>query len=441
MDRRDFLRRGAGALAGAGAAGELALSTEAEASTSQFFRGPAGEPGRRADAWVGLNRGHLTANFQKVKERAGGGPVMAVVKADAYGHGLVAVAQTLAQAGADAFLVANTQEAVALKNAEVQQPVLHFGRVFAGAAELIIDSGIEQMVDSRDAVSSLVAAAAMQQAEAVVHVHVDTGLGRMGVPWPQAGELLEYVGSRSRVRIAGVSTALTEDPEFDRVQVGRLREIVAAARAGGIDVGRVHAASSAAIFADPDAHLDMVRPGIALYGHYPSVGSRQRDADVGLQPVLGLRARVVQVKRLEQGDSAGYHRAYVAERPQTIAVLPIGHSDGYPPQAAAGGGYAWIRGARCPFVGGIDANHCKVLLPEELGVQAGELATLISTGAEQSPFGSATEPTNVDAGADPFGGPPTADMVATWAGISVYKVLMGINPKIPRVYERQRRRR
>lgn len=438
MDRRDFLRAGAGAIAGVGVAGELA--SPAEATTSQFFRGPPGEPGRRSDAWVGLNRGHLTANFQKVKERAGGRPVMAVVKADGYGHGIVPVAQTLAQAGADAFLVTNTQEAVALKNAEIEQPVLHFGRAFGGAGELIIQHGIEQMVDSRDAVSPLVAAAAMQQAEVVVQVHVDTGLGRMGVPWQQAGELIEYVGSRSRVRLAGVSTALTEDPEFDRVQVGRLQAIVEAARSSGIEVGRVHAASSAAVFADPDAHLDMVRPGIALYGHYPSDTSRERDADVGLQPVMGLRARVVEVKRLEQGDSVGYHRIHVAEGPQTIAVLPVGHSDGYPPEAAAGGGYAWIRGARCPFVGGIDANHSKVLVPEDLGLQIGEVATLIATGAERDPFGAASEPASVEQGADPFGGPPTADMVAAWSGTSVYRVLMRINPKLPRVYEGQRRR-
>lgn len=438
MDRRSFVRLGAAAAAGV-AGTELAASPIAAASLNQRRQAPSVEPGRRSDAWVGLNFDNLAANYQRVRARAGGRPVMAVVKANAYGHGLVPVARALSAAGAQAFLVSNTQEAMALRLAGVERPILHFGRVFGGAGELVVEHGIEQMVDSVNAVSDLVAAAAMHRTEATVHVHIDTGLGRMGVPWQQAGDLLEYVGGRSRVRIGGVSTTLTEEPYFDAMQIERLVDTCKGATAAGIAIGRRHAASSAALLAMPEAHLDMVRPGITLYGHYPSEAARERDADLGLKPVLGLRARVVEVRNLVQGDTLGYHRVYVARHPQTIAVLPVGYADGYPPEVATGGGHVWIRGARCPLVAEMSSTHCFVLLPDGLGIQPGELATLIATGDERTPFDAPTESQSIEVGADPFGGPPLAHMVAAWAGISVYQLLIRLNPKLPRTLERRRR--
>ena len=177
MKRRDLLRSGVGAVGAGLVAGSTGI---ASATTPAQFGFSRGAPGRRFDAWVGVNVANLSSNLALVRERANGRPVMAVVKADAYGHGLVPIAQTLADAGADAFMVANTQEAVALREAEIEIPILHFGRVFGPGAELIIEHRLEQMVDSRDALSALVAGAAMQQSEAVVHVHVDTGLGRVG---------------------------------------------------------------------------------------------------------------------------------------------------------------------------------------------------------------------------------------------------------------------
>lgn len=438
MKRRDLLRSGVGAV-GAGLLSRSAAAASnatTGSTTGQLFGGRAA-PGRRFDAWVGVNVANLTANLALVRERAGGRPVMGVVKADAYGHGLIPVAQALADAGIDAFMVANTQEAVALRAAEITTPIMHFGRVFGPAAELVIEHELEQMIDSTDAVSDLVAGAAMQRAEAVVHVHVDTGMGRVGVPWREAGQLIGYIGGRSRVRIAGVSTTFTEDPDFDRVQLRRLNEICDQAVAAGIDIGRRHAASSAAVLAMPDAHLDMVRPGMLLYGHYPSRAARDREPGLGLKPVLGLRARVVSVKPLRQGESVGYHRVYVAETAQTIALLPIGYSDGYPPEAVVGGGHVWIRGTRCPFVGEMTSNHCAVRIPEGLDVQPGELAVMIATGDEAAAFGADPGP----AGRDPSMGMPTAEMVADWAGISDYQVHIQLSPELPRNLEGGRRRR
>ena len=432
MDRRDVLR-GGGALVG----GALALGSGATAGATAVAaqRGrPASEPGRRSDAWIGVDVANLTSNFNLVKERAGGRPVMAVVKADGYGHGIVPVAQTLARAGADAFMVANTQEAVALRLAEVTQPILNFGPMFGGA-ELLIEYDIQQMVDSRESISGLVASAAQNRAAVTVQVHIDTGLGRMGVPWREAGDLLTYLGGRSRIKIAGVSTVFTEDSEYDQVQLTRFVEACEAARAEGIEIGAMHAASSAAVLAMPTAHLDMVRPGILLYGYYPSAGARDAEPELGLKPVLGLRARVAQVKTLQQGESIGYHRVHVAPQEETIAVLPIGYSDGYPSAAVLGGGHVWLGGARCPFVGEMSSNHCMVRVPDDVQVSSGDFAVMIATGSEPSFFGAPPAE-----GSDPWAGPPSAAMVAQWADVSVYRVLIGLNPQIPRTFEGARRR-
>jgi alanine racemase len=340
----------------------------------------------------------------------------------------------LAAAGADAFMVANTQEAMALRLAEITQPILNFGPMLGGA-ELLVDNDIQQMVDSRSAISGLVASAAQARAEVTVQIHIDTGLGRMGVPWDEAAELLTYVGMRSRLRIAGVSTVFTEDPDFDQVQLERFVGVCEQVRAEGIDIGHMHAASSAAVLAMPEAHLDMVRPGILLYGHYPSEGAREAEPDLGLKPVLGLRARIAQVKTLQQGESVGYHRVYVAPAEETIAVLPIGYSDGYPPEAVLGGGHVWMGGVRCPFVGEMSSNHCMVRVPAGTEVRAGDFAVMIATGNEPSFFG----PPPAE-GTDPWAGPPSAEMVAAWAGISIYRTHIGFNPKLPRNLESARRR-
>lgn len=428
-DRRTLLRGGAGALAVAATPAVTAVT--AATARAQFFGGGGA---RRDDAWLGISAAALEANLAAVKERAGGRPVMAVVKANAYGHGLTQVASILAAAGADAFMVGNVEEAVSLSEAGIEQPILNFGKIYEGSATAVLDAGIEQMIADRDTVSSLVAIAAQNRAEARVHVHIDTGLGRMGVPHEEALDLIRYVAGRSRIHLAGVSTALTEDPEYDREQLGRFQAVCDAATAEGIALGVRHVASSAALFDLPEAHLDMVRPGIALYGHYPSEAARAAYAGV-LQPAAGLRVRVAAVRRLRPGDSVGYHRVHVAAEPETIAVLPIGYSDGYPPEAARGGGQVAIGGRRCAIVGEVSANHFMVRVPDGLEVSPGDFALPLANGAEPPFFGGGR---GGEGGSEPA---PLAHELAAWAGISVYQLHIRLGASLPRTIEGRRGRR
>jgi alanine racemase len=233
---------------------------------------------------------------------------------------------------------------------------------------------------------------------------------RAGIPESKALPLLQDLAGHENITLTGMSTTLTEDPEFDRSQLDRFLNLSKQARNRGIDPGLLHAASSAGVFGSTDYFLDMVRPGIVLYGGYPNTES-QKENRLELKPVLSFKARVAEVKRLKPGDGVSYHRAYRAGREETIAVLPVGYSDGYPPPAA-GKGHVLIGGLPCPIIASVTANHMEVRLPERLSVRAGDEVVLIGDQGQNS---------------------ITADDVAGWAGSSNYRILIGMNPRLPRI--------
>ena len=238
---------------------------------------------------------------------------------------------------------------------------------------------------------------------------MDTGLGRMGVPAHRALPWMLEAQRAEGIRIEGTFMTFTEDDAFDPEQLRRFRELVASARAHGVSVGRLHAASSHAVFNRPDGHLDLLRPGISLFGAYPTDDGRER-AIAELRPALRLRARVVRVERLREGDSVGYGRLWTAHEPTWTATLPVGHTDGYPRTAVAGA-RVLIGGRTYPVIGAVSASHCIVELGSETTVSVGDVATLMGPDAPEIH--------------------PNALAVAT--GTSVYDRLMHLSPLIPRV--------
>ncbi|HLF23544.1 MAG TPA: alanine racemase, partial [Burkholderiales bacterium] len=270
-----------------------------------------------------------------MQSRVGGKPVMAVIKANAYGHGLLGVARTLEAAGAKHFMVGKLDEALDLRNAGVRARILNFGPWSDADAADIIRLGISQNVYT-DQVRALDVAARRVGRRARVHIKVDTGLGRFGIPHDRAFEFLEQVAALRSVAIEGVFTTFTEDSEFDAVQLSRLKEICARATHRGLSIGLRHAASSDAICEFPAActELDMVRPGIMLYGLFPSTRA-EKERKLDLKPALSLKARVAYVKTLRPGESVSYHRAFTASQPERIATLAAGYSDGFPRTLAA----------------------------------------------------------------------------------------------------------
>jgi alanine racemase len=240
-----------------------------------------------------------------------------------------------------------------------------------------------------------------------VHVCVDTGLGRVGVPHTRALDLIRTLASTRGVRIDGTMMTFTEDEAFDREQLRRFQMLAGELEAAKIPCGQKHAASTYTLFQLPDAFLDMVRPGMALYGIYPEVPFR-KTGTMDLTPALALKARVAYVKQLQPGDSAGYNRAYKAERPVWIATLPVGHADGLP-RVAAKGGRVRIGGSLYPIIASVSASHTIVEIGAERRVEIGDEATLF----------------------DWTDGSRPEDLAAA-CGASVYDLTMHLNPTLPR---------
>ena len=356
-----------------------------------------------------VDPGALAHNVGVVSELTGGRPILAVIKNNAYGLGLAQVARILEPMPAIAgFAVVKASAAMALRVAGVSKPILLMGLFGDEEGAELVARGVHLALSTSDAGDRLARAGRAAGRRARGHVYLDTGMGRMGVPYHRALPWLESLADRD-VAVDGTFMAFTEDPEFDREQLRRFHDLVRAARSGGMDPGVLHAASSNGVFHLPSAHLDMVRPGIALFGGYPSDWERER-AMAELRPAVRLRARVVRVERLRPGDGVSYGRNYVADRPTWVATLPVGHTDGLPREA--------VRGARVligerlyPVIGAVSASHAIVEVGEEEAVRIGDLATLL--GWDHPAIG------------------PNAVAAAT--GRSVYDILMHLDRGLPKV--------
>lgn len=360
------------------------------------------------DGWIELNLDHLAWNLARLRKRVKV-PIMAVVKANGYGHGLVEVARFLEGRGIDSLMVGKLQEALLLRDSGISCSILNFGPFSPQETEEIIRTDISQSVFTDD-VKSLHEASIKLRRKAKVHIHIDTGMGRAGIPYDKALPYIEKVSSMKGIEIKGISTTLTEDEDFDKVQIHRFLSLCHQARKKSLSFGRRHAASSSGIMTLPISYLDMVRPGITLYGYYPSDETQKEDL-LSLKPVLQLKSRVYCIKELRPGDSVSYHRAYIAKKKEKIALIPLGYSDGYP-FAAQGKAYVLIRGKRFPLIGAITANHMVALLGKNTQVRPGDEVVLIGNQAQER---------------------ITADEVGRWAGISSYKVLIGLSPLLPRI--------
>jgi len=359
------------------------------------------------DTWIELNLPNMAWNLTKIKQHVRV-PVMAVIKANGYGHGLLEVGQFLDNSGIDALMVCRLSEAIQLRESGVRCPILNFGPHFTDDTGLLAEFNISQSIFTDD-VELLSRKAQKLGRKIKVHIHIDTGMGRMGIPYQQAAVYIEKVAALKGILIQGISTTLIEDPEFDNVQMERFLSLCQISKQKGIRLGLKHACSSAGVFTATPAYLDMIRPGILLYGYYPNQKTQEEDR-FSLRPVLQLKSRVAAVKHLRPGDSVSYHRAYTAKTREKMAVIPVGYSDGYPFQAV-GKGWVLIQGKKFPIIGDITANHLEVRLDLESPISEGEEVVLLGPQGKEK---------------------ITANHLAEWSGISTYKILLRLNPLLPR---------
>jgi alanine racemase len=363
--------------------------------------------GTRFEPWLEIDRAALAANVRAVSRLAGGLSLLAVVKNNAYGLGLREAGPVLAaQPEVAGLAVVKPEEALALRDAGVTKPVLLMGRAADDAQRELVARDVRLAVFWDEASRDLTRLAERLGRAVPIHLYIDTGMSRLGMPHARALAWIEGVARERRLAVEGTFTELAET-DFDGTQLARFLDLTTRARAGGAALGRLHAASSHALFFREDAALDLVRPGLALYGAYPAGAPKGRAA---LQPAFRLKARVLRVERLAAGDAVSYGRNYVAREPTWIATLPAGHTDGYP-RGAVKGCEILIAGRPYRVIGAVSAGHTIVEVGPQKTVEVGDVATLVG------PDHPAIHP----------------NAVAERAQVSVYDVLMHLNPTLPRL--------
>ncbi len=327
------------------------------------------------DPWLEIDASALGHNARTINRLAESRPILAVVKNNAYGLGLETAGPLLdALAEVWGLAVVRPEEARALKRAGVRKPVVLMGPAAEQEVEDLVRQDVRLAPYHTADAERLVRLAARLNRPIPVHLYVDTGMHRMGLPYQGVLSWLEPASLRRAITIEGAFTELVEDQDFDREQAARLTRLAESARSRGAPLGLLHAASSDAV-ARPtsETFLDMVRPGLALYGGYPTAESLARGE---LRPAYRLKARVLRLDLLQPGEGVSYHHRYRANRPTWTATLGIGHVDGYP--AGAVKGCEVLIGERLfPVIGTVSASHTVVALGEQTAVQVGDEAVLV----------------------------------------------------------------
>ena len=402
--RRRFLKSSSALAAAAAGLGGADSSLEARQAR------PSPDGSRSSfDPWVEISAVNLVSNVQEISRRAGGRPILAVVKNNAYGMDLVHAARLLEPLSPIAgFAVVKMHEAVTLRDRGVKKPILLMGPFDETNLIEIARRDIMPMVYTPAGAALDRAAAKLGTGRRIpLHICVDTGLGRVGVPHAQASALIRDLAARKSVRIDGMMMTFAEHPDLDREQIRRFLSLASELERDKIQIGRKHAASSFTLFQHPDAYFDMVRPGMAIYGVYSEQGFRTAKA-LNLHPAMALRTRVAYVKQLRKGDSAGYSRAYIAGEDVWLATLPVGHADGWP-RAAAKGARVRIGDTLYPVIASVSASHTIVEIGREQRVQIGDVATLWDWQPGSRP-----------------------EDVSDACGASVYDLTMHLSPQLPR---------
>jgi alanine racemase len=359
----------------------------------------------------------IAHNLRVVRRAAGGARVLAVVKADAYGHGVVPVVTRLAAEGVDAFGVALAEEALELREAGVDAPVLVLNGAYAGAHREVLEAGLTPVVHDEETVRAF--AVAWGDRPFGVHVEVDTGIGRLGVPAARLGAFLDALARVPQVRIDGLMTHFASadgDDAFTAEQLRSFAEARSLVAARGHCPRVVHAANSAALFRHPESRFDMVRPGIALFGVAPWPGPADDPARAALagalRPAMRLRTEVIALRELAPGQTVGYSGTFRAGRPTRVATVPVGYGDGLL-RAASNRAEMLVRGRRVPVIGNVSMDLTTLDVTDIPGVGLGDEVVLLGE----------TE-------GDRLG----AEDLARATGTIAYEVLTNVSRRVPRFY-------
>ncbi len=340
-------------------------------------------------------------------------PVMAVIKADAYGHGAVEFARVL-QEDVAFFGVATLSEALELRNSGIVKPILMLGHTPVAAYPQTVKYGIRSAIFCLEDAEALSAEARRQGITAPFHFAVDTGMSRIGFQvTEEAADLCRKIANLPNLKAEGLfthfSNADDEDQSRTENQRAQYLKFTQMLRSRGVNIPICHIENSAALI-NFTGHFDMVRAGIILYGSYPS--QEVQKANVPIRPVLSWFSRVTHIKSLEAGRTIGYGATYTVSRPSMVATVSVGYADGYR-RLLSNRGWVLIRGQKAPILGRVCMDQIVVDVTDIEGVMLNDKVTLIGTDGENT---------------------ITADQMAAWAETISYEIYCGISRRVPRVY-------
>jgi len=366
--------------------------------------------------WVEIDLSAIAHNTRQIHSLVGSNVrILASLKADAYGHGALKVARTVLHNGARMLGVATLSEAIPLREAGIHAPILVFGYVPHWQMREAVRLRLTLTLYSIESAQALARAAQALNLTVKVHVKVDTGMGRLGIRAEQIAEIVELlheITELPHLELEGIFThfamADTQDQTHARMQLARFQQVLQCIEEEHMRPPLVHAANSAAIFSLPEAHFDMVRPGIALYGLDPSSEVR---LPAEFRPALSFKTQVAQVKDIPEGESISYGCTYTTDRPTRVAILPVGYADGFR-RAPTDWGSVLVHEQEAPLLGRVCMDQCIIDITLIPHVRVGDEVVLIGRQGTAS---------------------LTAEQVAQRLGTINYEVVSEILARVPRV--------
>lgn len=343
--------------------------------------------------------------------------VLAVVKADAYGHGFMDVAQELEKLGVTAFGVAFLAEGIQLRKSGIDRPVLILGGIYPGQEKKCVGFNLSTAVFDISQARALDSTAARLYRKARIHVKIDTGMGRLGVPWKEAGDFFCQLTALKNIELEGILSHFASADELDdsgreytTMQAVRFADAVRSAEECGFAPRYQHIANSAAAFGFDLPQCNLVRPGIALYGSLPS---KDFEGKLAVKPVMRLLSRIAMLKWVEPGTSISYARRYTTGEKTLVASVPVGYADGYR-RSLTNRGETLVRGLRAPVIGTVCMDWIMLDVTGIEGVSVGDEVILM--------------------GSDKAGNSVRAEELAEWSQTIPYELFCGISKRVPRVY-------
>jgi len=361
----------------------------------------------------------LTENFKAIKTHVGNSKMMPVLKANAYGHGLVRIAQLYEELNADYLGVAVVEEGILLREMGIKIPILVLGGVWGNQIPLFLKNNLTITASSIDKLKQIDETAAKMKTKAVVHLKIDTGMERIGVHYYNAEKFLNAAYSYKNIFVEGIyshfATAESEDLTFTKLQLERFNQVIEYYSKHSINLpaGKAgppirHISNSGAILQLPEANLDMVRPGIMLFGVYPSKKIRK---SILVKPALTWKSLVVYFKVIKTGNAVGYGLTWKPDQNIRAVTIPVGYGDGYF-RSMSHKAKVLLNGKLYPVVGNISMDQIVVNIENDSAYNSDEVILLGSDGKNSI----------------------TAEDLAEWAGTIPYEILTNINTRVPRIY-------